>query len=122
MSIQFLPVPEQLTPMILFHDSETGEECLYDAFHNGEAVFYCVNTNTSEYIGKECDIIAISDDCIARSPRNVSIFPTMHCKECNQRMFIKETKDLYPRPCDVTYRCNCGMEYTHHIGWNLNTK
>ena len=117
MDKQFIPVPEYLTPL------GVGESEMYDMISNGECVFFVFDKDTYEE-----DIEPKYYSCMpgfGGSSDEIALVPTVHCKECGQRMNV----DDIPLPsgswnipgvilhAKFAYSCNCGAKYSKENGW-----
>lgn len=119
MDKQFVPVPEYLTAL------GVGETELYDLIANGECAFIVFDEDVTKK-NLEPKYYTSMPGC-GSDWAEIALVPTMHCKECGQRMKVDDiplpNSDwnipgvLYHCGNIISYTCNCGMKYDDKNGW-----
>ena len=106
---QIIPVGPEITSLITVHKGD--DEYYKDAASCGSTVVFALIKFPE---GDSIMTITIDSSGVGQlDDTEVRLVPTVHCRNCGQRMGAIAEDDVAP----VTYSCVCGSKYCKQNGW-----
>ena len=112
-----MTVPDNVT-ILLISENEEKKVVLYDAFRNGDALFYEIPNSVDEEFGEFPNLFSISDGYMRKEGEFISV-PTRYCKHCHTRMYVEDIPYYGHGGYShlAKYKCDCGTTFSNKTGW-----